>query len=478
MSTPLIVRLITVLAAFAFCAAPVVTAAQSACIGDCGDDGEVTIDEIIRGVAIALDTLPLAECAVLDADGNGEVTVDELIRAVNNALTGCPPTPTPTTFIPAPSFTSSPTLTPTLPATTTPTPTATPTLPLPSPSATSTTLPTATATAVHTPIEGISVASRAAAIIDTSTDVLRVLPDVVAALLGHLPGNGAGGAALVEIPFECSAGNGGVLSCDPQILPPGPPIFTISFSQCMILSSGGAILTVDGAVTATGQQGDSCASLPSMAKLQIDNLLISAESDLGLTTATFSNVTAQASLSCSGANCVCNYDTVALELAGTLSVTSEDADGVMLTSSAAIFHSGTKLLLNVQQYDIECVPLVYGMLVNGGIDFTTDGAGYTLTVEDFSINDDANSGEDLIGISGNLTSPCLGGRITLQTRTLIRIDRGAPCPAEGEVMVASGDNNDLVRYLDPGVEVDLGDDGDVEQTFLSCLDPKLLLCPG
>lgn len=72
------------------------TAAQAQCVGDCNTDGEVTINELILGVNIALGSAPLTDCAVFDADASGDVTVNELIAAVNNALNGCSPTGTPT----------------------------------------------------------------------------------------------------------------------------------------------------------------------------------------------------------------------------------------------------------------------------------------------------------------------------------------------------------------------------------------------
>lgn len=63
--------------------------APPACAGDCNTDGEVTVDEVVRGVNIALGLAPLGLCPVLDRSGDGEVTVDELIAAVNAALNGC-----------------------------------------------------------------------------------------------------------------------------------------------------------------------------------------------------------------------------------------------------------------------------------------------------------------------------------------------------------------------------------------------------
>ncbi len=62
-----------------------------ACVGDCDGGGEVTVDEIIKGVNIALGNADLSTCPVFDKDGNGEVDVTELIVAVNNALAGCAP---------------------------------------------------------------------------------------------------------------------------------------------------------------------------------------------------------------------------------------------------------------------------------------------------------------------------------------------------------------------------------------------------
>lgn len=65
--------------------------ARAQCVGDCGGDGDVTVDEIITMVNIALGAQPTSNCAVGDANRDGDITVDEIIQAVNNALNGCPP---------------------------------------------------------------------------------------------------------------------------------------------------------------------------------------------------------------------------------------------------------------------------------------------------------------------------------------------------------------------------------------------------
>jgi hypothetical protein len=59
------------------------------CAGDCSQDGVVTVDELVRGINIALGLQPVTNCPPFDTGGDGQVTVDEIVLAVNNALNGC-----------------------------------------------------------------------------------------------------------------------------------------------------------------------------------------------------------------------------------------------------------------------------------------------------------------------------------------------------------------------------------------------------
>jgi hypothetical protein len=71
-------------------AIPSLTAIQESCGGDCNGDLEVTVDELLTMVSIALGIQPIDTCAAGDISGEGEMTVDEILVAVNNALLGCP----------------------------------------------------------------------------------------------------------------------------------------------------------------------------------------------------------------------------------------------------------------------------------------------------------------------------------------------------------------------------------------------------
>ncbi len=63
------------------------------CPGDCNGDSVVTIDELVRGVAIALDTESVDDCPAFDRNFDRIVTIDELLRAVTAALDACELTP-------------------------------------------------------------------------------------------------------------------------------------------------------------------------------------------------------------------------------------------------------------------------------------------------------------------------------------------------------------------------------------------------
>jgi hypothetical protein len=67
-----------------------VSPAFGACGGDCNIDGDVTVDEIVLGVSIALGSGNAEDCQAMDGNQDLQVTVDEILTAVNSALSGCP----------------------------------------------------------------------------------------------------------------------------------------------------------------------------------------------------------------------------------------------------------------------------------------------------------------------------------------------------------------------------------------------------
>ena len=63
---------------------------QPDCTGDCNADGEVSVDELVLAVDIALtDRAGAGRCATIDTDADCEVSLGELVNAVDRSLNGC-----------------------------------------------------------------------------------------------------------------------------------------------------------------------------------------------------------------------------------------------------------------------------------------------------------------------------------------------------------------------------------------------------
>lgn len=68
---------------------PTSTPTLGPCVGDCDHSGTLTVDELVKGVNIALGNLTLDQCPMFDCNATQKVTVDCLVKAVNGALNGC-----------------------------------------------------------------------------------------------------------------------------------------------------------------------------------------------------------------------------------------------------------------------------------------------------------------------------------------------------------------------------------------------------
>jgi hypothetical protein len=497
-----------------------VTPPSGSCVGDCGDTGEVTITDLVTGVDIALGSLPLDACHGFDADGSGEVTVDELVTGVNNALVGCPtPTASPTvtatstaTAMPPETATATQTAssTPTETAVATSTPTASPTesptpeetltptattSPVPTPSPTESPTPTETAVPTDTPTSsptespevtptptlGPSIPARAAGTIQTSTTALLVVPNILSAIVGHTSGPGNGSAAgIITIPFKCPSGGSGQLGCTPGFVPTppfiGPPTYTITLDKCAVAGASGTPLTFDGTVVATGQQNESCGSIPSNVDLSIPNLTVESQTMNGATTATFTDVSGSVSLA--GNDPTCNFSTATFNLVGAMSVELKNAEGMTISSTDVIFNQGSSMKLTVSQYGMDCVPTVYEMLVEGAITFISAGNSFAATFTDYDLLNDATSGNNVIQVQGGIASPCLGAAIQLSTITNLVTHEAEPCPRDGSILVTSPGVSAVIHYdVTGGVVIDVGP-GEMEETFANCLEAVFFECPA
>lgn len=65
------------------------TPTPTPCAGDCNGDGSVTVDELVVGVNLILEQIPISTCVQFDTTSDGRVTVDELTAGVRAVLEGC-----------------------------------------------------------------------------------------------------------------------------------------------------------------------------------------------------------------------------------------------------------------------------------------------------------------------------------------------------------------------------------------------------
>ena len=84
---PMILRWVVVSVLVGVCLA--VPRDSLGCVGDCNRNAQVTIDELVRGVGLALGTASATICEAIDNNLDGTVAVNELVRAVGRALNGC-----------------------------------------------------------------------------------------------------------------------------------------------------------------------------------------------------------------------------------------------------------------------------------------------------------------------------------------------------------------------------------------------------
>lgn len=489
--------------------------ARAQCVGDCNGNGSVTVDELIRGVNIALGSAPIDECGVMDINGDSTVTIDELVRAVNNALNGCPAQPTATsTDTPAPTSTSTDTPAPadtptatedtptatevpadtptevpleTATATATPTevePGETPTEEAPTATATETPTPEATATPSETPTDtppptsaptlpptgaGEEVAGRAAVVANGVNSLANVITGVVVSAGGITR---SGGTA----PAKAAGGGGGIDFDDcpiagttSQDCTAGAGTVTIQLGaqMCVANSPSGGTGTFHGDVSLVGP-GSVCPLITGAATFDI---ALSVVLNNGVTNVLTvgSSLSGTATLGLGGA---CLVNSVTGTMNGTLTGTLANGSGTEISFNNTSFRYFNPT------YNADCVPVVYSFEFNGPATLRelASNETFAVTFTNFVMTQDASTSPASVTYTGTIASDCFGGPVALQTLAPVAVAAGELCPNAGTIQ-ASRDGTARVTYRNDGsVEIDENNDGVTDVTYPSCTDPALLMC--
>jgi hypothetical protein len=335
---------------------------------------------------------------------------------------------------------------------------------------------------------GPSVARRSVGVLQSSTSAFLILPRLVGAILGPttglLGGSGGGATQFLTLPFTCPTSGGGTLQCDQDFsggFPPvlGPPTYTVTLNNCKATTATGRTVTVNGVLTALGQEGAICGTVPSPLQISANNLTVEEVGSEGSLSATFTSFSAVVNLSGDDANCL--YDDFSMELSGGLTVTTKNGTGTTLTSTQLNFGVGSTVDLLVFQYGAECTPIDYQMSVDGDLVLNNGGNAVAMTFSQYQLQNDATGGGNLVDVNGTLSSACLGGTVQFLGLDTLSIAAGAPCPTAGGVQVEYEKGNivdDAIAYGASNLTIDKGNNGSVDETFASCLDPALYVCPA
>jgi len=494
-----VLTILTLVGSLALAAPHGVAGDTSGCVGDCGQDGEVTVDELLKMVNIALGSTALSDCLAGDQNGDSSITIDEILRAVNNALTGCPqagatatPTITPTattTHTPTQTPTSTPIETSTTPPTNTPvntpidtptqTPTSTPTqtppatptntlthTPINTPTGTPTATtpptpiqtPTSTATATPTPpATSGSTTSAAAGRSVIVVDTLSTISQIVSAIVNGLQ---VGGLAL-SADIAADSTNGGAAGNCPF---GGTATSTGNILSKKITLTGCKVQTFDGSVTFDGTINTQLTSF---------TLDVTAKfaDQMGAQTLLAHAVLAGSISPSLGGSCYLTAATFTLN-SGTLTTTRG-------STQVAVTFQGTTMTINNITFNSSCSPTKYLLTFNGPA-VLVDPAGMqtNVTFNALTLDVDDSASPTVLVVGGGMTSACFGGAVTFMTSPPLSVARGANCPSAGTIAISA--QGQIVGHSvfnpDQSVGLDLDGNGSIDETVRNCLDPRLLIC--
>jgi len=423
-------------AVFLLMTPPVRVGAQ--CIGDCNGDNHVTPAEISTGVQIALLELGESACPGLGDD----VAVDVLVDAVNSRINGCPPTPTPSV-----------------------TPTVTPT-------------PTVTITAVPTNTPGgvsNAVASGAAVVAKS----LGGIPSLVTAIVTGLTHGGAsaldpeGGAA-----GTCPGGGEALRAC---IQGDNTAQLELRLSNCAVTVPDGTLTFNTPAFSpitlVSASPPASCPSgvfpgTPINAIADVIGIVRNLDDDIVLNTR--ATLTAVVVPQIPFPPPVCVVTGAQLTVTGPLSAAIPNDGGSILNFLQ------TNVTLGITSFNQDCVPVNYTLTFNGPAQIRDTGSNELapVTFSSFVVRVMAGSTPTTLEMDGGLNFGCIEGAIALDTIEPLSAIPGQICPTGGLIHITSPEGPGAIHYLSDGsVEVDVNNDGTFDNTFSSCIDPTLQLCP-
>jgi hypothetical protein len=404
------------------------------CVGDCDNSGTVTVDELVQGVGIALETLPLDRCQPFDCNGTGQVTVDCLVQAVNAALNGCGAGPT-----------ASPT------HTRTPTPTGTP----------------------NDDEAALAAAARVA------TEPLFRLFDFQARI--GTPGGVAGGSTASGCQqFDCVA-SGQVTGTEQDCC--SDRQFTQVFDNCTFDDDLGRVVSLNGAFVLNADNFDVCrGAIPVGGSFtaSLSNFTHDVFFPNGSFARTFQELNESFEVTTGGCT-VRQPEKLGFGIRG-------DGRRVIDGELQQFQSDGAGNVLVDSDFDVHALEIVVGSTgqpdsctvtaaLNGSLtsaDFRA-GTQFSTDLTDLHVVQPPQAGALLLALNGTVGTDCLGV-VTLSTIEPLRVAPGDTCFTGGRLQAQREGGTVAVTYADSGLDLDFGADGSVDQHFAACTDVPVDQC--
>jgi hypothetical protein len=254
---------------------------------------------------------------------------------------------------------------------------------------------------------------------------------------------------------------------------------TITLNDCVVPTLDGSV-TYDGTVTLTGSgncltrvplSGEASIAVAATFKSGIGATLFTNTADLEATYAISTAVGGECTISLvriTGAN---------LTLNGTLMIT-----GAGLGTALTVEFENTIVVVAIEDYDTDCVPIRYSLTFTGeavitqtfpqqGVAAGIETASFRVTFGNFGLAAEIEGNATLVELSGSMSSACFGGSVNLSTMTPLSMEVAQVCPESGVVDVS---NVGRITYVNQMVSIDTDFDGDAERAYGSCLSPELL----
>src|SRR6185295_4140041 len=141
----------------------------------------------------------------------------------------------------------------------------------------------------------------------------------------------------------------------------------------------------------------------------------------------------------------------------------------------------TGVVLAISSFNSDCVPVQYTLTFNGHAQVrdTSTQEVADVTFSSFVVRVNATATPTTLELDAGLNFDCIAGNIVLDNTTPLTAIPGALCPTGGVIKITSPEGPGTITYASDGsVQVDNDNDGTTDDTFDSCIDPMLQLCPA